>query len=284
MSGNNGPLVLVVDDENEYRETRTELLEAHGFHAIGAASVAEAHRELRASPAIDLAVIDINLDLTKPKDMSGIELARDIQAAWPSLPIVGYSGRIAEEDVPKAFLKDFADLHQKGDPLPLDRVKDWYRLAVSYRSRRISLARDELERLREKYGIEHHDYSLLREFVPGMLRPGEDVLPSCPEDILRSAGYTLRIIEKDQVRPTVDNTPERLRATICLWIHSGMDHVAAQVYGIPELYSHGDNDQEAIRNVLLLMDGYNRDLSSSCDQSLSPVLVQMRDFLRHSLG
>jgi CheY-like chemotaxis protein len=71
-------IVLVVDDDDEVRETLCELLEIHGHHAVGAADGVEALALLRSGEKVAFMV----LDLAMPH-MNGLQvlkvLSEDIQ-------------------------------------------------------------------------------------------------------------------------------------------------------------------------------------------------------------
>lgn len=67
--------IIVVEDEPNLREDLVEYLEASGFSAVGAGSVAE-YRRLSALRAPDLVLLDINLP-----DGDGFTLARELRGA-----------------------------------------------------------------------------------------------------------------------------------------------------------------------------------------------------------
>ena len=71
-------IVLVVDDDDEVRETLCELLELHGHHAVGAADGIEALAVLRSGEKVSFMVLDLGMP-----HMNGLEvlkvMAGDIQ-------------------------------------------------------------------------------------------------------------------------------------------------------------------------------------------------------------
>ena len=83
--------VLLVEDDPEVRETTAALLEDIGCQVMRASQAAQAQEILAASaPKIDLVLSDIVM----PESISGLELARDVRAKYPDLPVVlmtGYS-------------------------------------------------------------------------------------------------------------------------------------------------------------------------------------------------
>ena len=64
-------MVLVVDDDDDVRETLCELLELHGHHAVGARDGGEALALLRSGAKVRFMV----LDLAMPQ-MNGLEVLR----------------------------------------------------------------------------------------------------------------------------------------------------------------------------------------------------------------
>jgi PAS domain S-box-containing protein len=104
-------LVLVVDDEEDVRETARAMLERSGFQVLTAADGLEGLRMLGAHPGEIRLVL---LDLTMPR-MSGEEAFREMRRVAPHVPIVlasGYSHddirvRFAGTDLAGALTKPF---------------------------------------------------------------------------------------------------------------------------------------------------------------------------------
>jgi PAS domain S-box-containing protein len=78
--------VLLVEDQDDLRETSLQLLELLGTHAVGAADADEAERRLAAEP-FDVLITDISL----PR-RSGNELAAAVVERWPHMKVVFCSG------------------------------------------------------------------------------------------------------------------------------------------------------------------------------------------------
>ncbi len=98
--------VLLVEDDPEVRETTAALLEDIGCRVMRASQAAQAQEILATSaPKIDLVLSDVVM----PESISGIELARDVRAKYPDLPVVlmtGYSsaaGAVAGDGQPILF-------------------------------------------------------------------------------------------------------------------------------------------------------------------------------------
>src|SRR5437016_2643769 len=86
------PVIMVVEDQAAARKIRVETLADKNCTVIDVASSDEALRELRAAPAVDLVLTDINLSGdTSTDDKSGFGLARYIKRTYEGLPVAGYS-------------------------------------------------------------------------------------------------------------------------------------------------------------------------------------------------
>jgi CheY-like chemotaxis protein len=80
--------VLLVDDERMVAGFMRELLQGWGLQVTAATSPAEARTAFqRASREFDLLLTDY----TMPR-MTGLELARELRALRPALPVIVYSG------------------------------------------------------------------------------------------------------------------------------------------------------------------------------------------------
>ncbi|MEP1767242.1 MAG: response regulator transcription factor [Sulfitobacter sp.] len=79
------PVIAIVDDDQEVRETLCELLSSSGFTPIACESSAD-FMNLGEPPAVDLAIIDLRL-----RGESGLDLAVQIGARY-ALPIVMLTG------------------------------------------------------------------------------------------------------------------------------------------------------------------------------------------------
>jgi PAS domain S-box-containing protein len=90
----NRRLVLCVDDNQDVRATMTALLGSLGFAVLPAATPADALQELRRGLPIDLLLTDIQM----PGGMNGIELADEVLAKKPGLPVLFMSGSAGDDD------------------------------------------------------------------------------------------------------------------------------------------------------------------------------------------
>jgi two-component system KDP operon response regulator KdpE len=86
-----GPLILVVEDEAALRRFLRAALTSHGFRLEEAETGAAALRSLTTHPP-DLVILDLGLP-----DVDGIALTRDIRG-WSAVPIVVVSARGREDD------------------------------------------------------------------------------------------------------------------------------------------------------------------------------------------
>ncbi len=82
-----GMRLLLVDDDSDVREIAREMLEEMGATVSDAENAASAMLRLRTGDVIDLVLADLTMPQT-----SGIELAREIEAILPDLPVVLMTG------------------------------------------------------------------------------------------------------------------------------------------------------------------------------------------------
>lgn len=256
------PVVLVVEDEEDALEWRTESLQAVDCMAIGVRSHDEAMRELRAGPAIDLVLTDIRLTPQINKDKSGVALARYIKETYVDLPVAGYSARFHDtelESEKKYFDELFDIVWPKGETRlrELDEIIDYCRRrALEHRKSRRETAFELHAVLRRRHEEKHPEVELMRE-----LHPTDQSAPI--EAALRAAGYRLKLVEARNER--------RLSKPIIVWLLEVDGQVEAEVYGQPALYAHGDSDEEAIAALVDLMRLY----AEECDvpeEAIGPAL------------
>ncbi len=98
--------ILLVDDEKGLAELEKEVLESLGYRVCAKTSSLEALEAFRAQPdAFDL----VFTDMTMP-GLTGVELARELLAIRPGIPIIlctGYSEELAEERSSGVGIREF---------------------------------------------------------------------------------------------------------------------------------------------------------------------------------
>ena len=85
------PKVLLVDDEQDYRETLMKRLTKRGVTVEGAASGEEALERLASFPA-DVVVLDV-----KMTGMDGLTALHKIKAGWPLIEVIMLTGHASVE-------------------------------------------------------------------------------------------------------------------------------------------------------------------------------------------
>ncbi len=83
----NGPVVLVVDDEDSVRRLASRALKMAGYRVLEAGGGTEALRFLDDDTPLDLLLTDINMP-----DLKGDEVARRFRRARPELKVLYLSG------------------------------------------------------------------------------------------------------------------------------------------------------------------------------------------------
>ena len=87
----NGPdiarTILIAEDNDDLRELMEVFLTMSGFYVVACADAYQAIQAFRVNPAIVLLLTDMEMP-----GMSGLELARELTAIRPSLPVLFVSG------------------------------------------------------------------------------------------------------------------------------------------------------------------------------------------------
>lgn len=89
--------ILIVEDDEEVRETAENLLDSMGYDFVSAPDGAAAILRLETDQGFDLVMTDIVM----PGGMSGIDVAREVRARWPEIKIL-YTSGYAEEALKNA--------------------------------------------------------------------------------------------------------------------------------------------------------------------------------------
>ncbi len=75
--------VLVVDDDDEFLRSATEILTERGYEVVTANNPTQARKELEHGDA-DLAILDVRIGVDR-KDITGLILARTLAPAMPKV-------------------------------------------------------------------------------------------------------------------------------------------------------------------------------------------------------
>lgn len=196
------PIALVVDDNPIVLEARLQYFRRKGFRALGAATKADALRQVKNTPALDIVVTDLDLSGGKSRPTNeGEDLAKEIREFRSDLPIVAYTAHQEPDYLKSVNWKVFTKTISKvgaGEDIEkhLHICRD---LALEHKRRRIEIAKSELLRLQKKYDIADYDVATLRAFLPGLVSQSagteSDGDPQSADDVLRDAGYHLHLIE-----------------------------------------------------------------------------------------
>jgi CheY-like chemotaxis protein len=284
------PVALIVEDKPRALKRRKDLFNIGGFLAIQASSKEEALLQIQCAPAIDIVVTDI--DLGAPgNDRGGIELATQLKAMKPGLPVVGYSAFFKQDDLAEDEWRTFDRHYAKADGSKVldSQLDEWRILALAYRTRRFATAIGELERIRHKYRVVDKDVNVLREFLAGSHLPsatadrlGGDL---SADEILSQLGYKLRLVEAGTPRPSSEGrSVGQVMSTILVWTKRDADGFTAELYGHPCMYEAGDTEDVAIERLLILMDGFYIDFCADSSEPLSTELQELRDVLILAFG
>ena len=264
--------------------TVEEIFNDEGFATLAVEDEHQALREFISSPGVDVVITDVRLHPSMPLDKSGVRLARQLKEISPEIPIVGYSAAYGQNELTDEERNLFTSFYARGASNPrefLKHISAWKELARSFRTERLEDARTRLEGYRQKYRQSAPEYSIMRFLVPNRLVQAEGDTSSV-EDVLREAGFELRFISRGTTRPTIADGVDKLQSPLPLWLHKDAGSTISEVYGYPEFYSYGENEEEAIGNVLLLMDGFHQDFKMQKADSARN--EQLAEFLQSIFG
>lgn len=93
-------MILLVDDDNDVRETSADMLEELGYQVIQACSGEEALTVLDTEPELEVMVTDIRMP-----GMSGLELSELARARRHDLKIILVSGYFVPQPIQRRFLQ-----------------------------------------------------------------------------------------------------------------------------------------------------------------------------------
>ena len=88
--------VLLVEDDPSWQFNYEEILSDEGFKVMVAGSKEDAMKKFNDS-VFDLAVIDLRLVDTDPKNNDGIEVIKELRQVFPEMPIIVKSGYLDPE-------------------------------------------------------------------------------------------------------------------------------------------------------------------------------------------
>lgn len=116
------PLVLLLDDQIEPRESMRELFEVNNCSVIPVSNLDAAIKEITSNRDIDVIVTDINLN-SDPRDRSGIAFATIAKQTHPTLPIAAYSAVVSAADIEPEHYHVFSAYLNKLKSSPSDSQK-----------------------------------------------------------------------------------------------------------------------------------------------------------------
>ncbi len=113
--------VLVVDDEDDFRETIVKRLKGRNLDATGVASGEEALKTM-AQENFDVVVLDVRMP-----GMDGIEALKEMKKRWPLTEVIMLTGHASVESGIQGMQLGAFDYVMK--PVPLDELLDKMRQA-----------------------------------------------------------------------------------------------------------------------------------------------------------
>lgn len=109
------PKLLIIDDENDFRETITERFKMRGYETISLASGKEIEKVLQKEKNIDVVILDL-----KMPEVSGEEVLQRIKAAKPEIQVIILTGHGSTESAVQMSKKDVFTYLQK--PVDIEKL------------------------------------------------------------------------------------------------------------------------------------------------------------------
>jgi CheY-like chemotaxis protein len=255
----NRPVALLIEDDANLLRAKQNLFNVSGFQAICVRTAAEALREFVATPAVDIIIADINLDITNDADKSGIDVATTIRQMRRDVPIVAVSGRVDSLD--KAEREPFNDSLVKGKKLSIldydAKLELWLDQAVAYRERRTASSKRAVVALEADHESHAIDYEVLREFLPGRQTTEESddsgAHVAAPDEVLRAAGWWLQLVQAGQAVRSDDMNDARTLLAVPIWLRKdGAEHLAV-LHGYSFVSCRAIDAGAAVEQLLRIM-------------------------------
>jgi|GEM_PF-1530088 len=293
------PVALIVEDQPSTLTSRKRIFNTHGFQAIGAKSKADALREFRASPTIDIVVTDINLVGSDEADKSGVDLAREIRSRRPTVPVIALSGRFDDLDADEKLSFNGFLLKGAFSVAQLEaNLTDWKNQALRYRQARAQKARQDLQQFREDRPLPNPDVELLQDFLPGSHMPTRTDDPTNerddpdgiddefldPDEILRRAGWRLQLVEAGFQLSEFEDMTVKTGIAIPLWLREELNTWIAVLHGHPCIYHDAPTQKEVVEGALALMLGYHRTFTETPQPEPTDELKNLRNYLKQVFG
>lgn len=271
MSATTKPIVLVVDDDERTLELRVRQLRQAECEPLSVSSFAAALQQLAASPEVDAVLTDINLDATKPKDKSGVELGRLVRTMYEDLPVAAYSARFSDQPLSKTEREIFTRELPKGRLRWKEISTSFEELredALSHRARRRERAQKTREVLKGRVDkISLAPAEVVRQLVPHNGDQASDI-----EKRLKAAGFSLVVVSSEAF--------QCLALPLLVWVRERDGLAEVEVYGQPSLYAVEQSVDKALDSLVELMQLFSHDFERPDAPESEGIALGLRNFLR----
>ena len=253
-----GPLVLVIEDNERARSLRSDALSDVGCQVIPVDSADTALMVLRDGPSVDLIVTDIHLG-GPSDDRGGVDLAQIVKTSYDAeLPIAAYSGHYFASDLSDEEQALFVEKQTRGN-LTIKQKRQFALACKQHglRHREARLARS------GQHSLELQSSQNVKEFV------FSDELSEA-EQVIAAIGYELRLLSSSAF--------SQLATTVPVWVRPIEDGTEAQVCGQPMLHWEDINEEAALHGLVEIMAGFAEDFRNIRLEPIGPA-KRLRDFL-----
>lgn len=265
------PFILFVEDRDKARDYGTLFLKELGCSVVAVKNADEAIKMFMLSPNLDLVFTDIDLLGVEGKDdKSGVDLARFIKQLNCDLPIIGYSSKFDDNglDINEKLL--FDGWFGKGKMVVQELFEMYTNLkkkANEHKIKRFDEISDIFNGLIKRNVIENESFGKAIEIA---FKFGETPFNQIDE-AMNGTGYKLICVNSESYT--------RLTKSILVWIRVDDNLCETEVYGHSDLFCFGDSQNEAVHNLLILMEGFYEDMRLDSENNYSGPALKIRRFL-----
>lgn len=279
-------LLMLVEDREATARALRRSLEKHGVSVVVAANRDHAYRLIRSMPSIDGLICDINLNPGDDNDEAGYEVAAKARSERPELPIVGYSSEIEESEFPSFRARSreknpvFNFMYPKGKwtKPQFDSLmrREWLPSMEGYFRARVNNT-DRISSTLDAFDPVADVCAPLKEKVGS---PKGSTISS----VLEGLGISLLTVDNSDLKDRFGATKHRLMHPLLIWIRKTGSRTYAEVHKFPEFSVNGKTEDEAIFNLITLIDAVNRRKSLKPDGRRLTFDTEAKNFAKHLLS
>ena len=265
------PLVLLVDDKVNAMQSTVSLIGSLGCSVVVARSADEAIKVIMSSPSLDLVFTDVDLiGNVRIKDKSGVAVATFAKQVDNELPVFGYSSKFEDEELDEKDKENFDNYYYKG-VTGIEKKEEMYNsirsMAIKHKEKRFNKMLELFNTLNKEMVIGTKNFDNIFRLATEL----EEIPFRQINEAITTKGYKLVTIYPEPSK--------KLSKPFLVWIHNEEKYSEVEVYGYSDLFCFGDSEDEAINNLLIIMEGFLEDMRSDSEEKFIGPALKIRNFL-----